>query len=83
MAATAPEATGETRLNLRSEAAMAYLEFLGARQADFAAEARLLLGRDPPPPEPNGRPARQYRGPVAPLLSLPERPRSILRPRAR
>ena len=47
MAATAPEATGESKLNIRSEAALAYLEFLAARQADFAAEARLLLGRDP------------------------------------
>ena len=47
MAATAPEVTGESKLNLRSAASMAYLEFLAARQADFAAEVRLLLGRDP------------------------------------
>ena len=35
MAATAPEVTGESKLNLRSAASMAYLEFLAARQADF------------------------------------------------
>ena len=45
MAATAPEITGEKRLNVRSPASMAYLAYLEERHAEFTDELRTVLGR--------------------------------------
>ena len=45
LAATAPESTGERRLNARSPASRAYLAFLEERHADFVAAVEELLGR--------------------------------------
>ncbi|MEE4219053.1 MAG: S8 family serine peptidase, partial [Xanthomonadales bacterium] len=47
MAATAPQSTGEKRLDVRSPESLAYLGFLGERQAEFAREMEVLLGRMP------------------------------------
>jgi subtilisin family serine protease len=45
LAATAREMTGESKLNMGSQEALAYLEYIGQRHQEFRAEASLLLGR--------------------------------------
>jgi hypothetical protein len=46
MAPTAPPATGDEKLNMRSQAVQAYLAFLDERHAEFGAEAAAILGRE-------------------------------------
>lgn len=43
--ATSPRATGERKLNMRSPAALAYLDFVADRQREFEQEVSALLGR--------------------------------------
>lgn len=43
--ATAPQFTGEPRLNRRSPAAVAYLDYIADRHEEFRLEASALLGR--------------------------------------
>ncbi|MCH5378100.1 MAG: S8 family serine peptidase, partial [Planctomycetes bacterium] len=45
MAATAPESTGEKRLNARSPASRAYLAYLAERHAEAVSEIESVLGR--------------------------------------
>ena len=45
LAATAPESTGEKRLNVRSPESLAYLAYLEKRHAELTAELEALLGR--------------------------------------
>ena len=45
LAATARDATGDAKLRKGSQAALAYLEYIGKRHQEFRAEASVILGR--------------------------------------